>query len=128
VSANIQIEAEIQTLARPAPRVTPEHVDSLIDYVYYLNAGQSVFDQRRRQLGDKTGGMFGVPETLMCLTLCIIVLRNGFTVTGESACASIENFDAELGKKIALLKAKEKIWPLEAYLIRERLGEDHTNH
>ena len=61
------------------------------------------------------------------LTICIITLRNGFTVTGESACASPENFDAEIGKKIARANAIDKIWPLEGYLLKQRLFEGEQN-
>ena len=43
------------------------------------------------------------------LTVCCLKLRNGFTVTGESAAASPENFDVELGKKIARSNACDKI-------------------
>lgn len=57
-----------------------------------------------------------------CLTVCCLVLRNGFTVTGESACASPENFDAEIGRKIAYDNARSKIWQLEGYLLKERLS------
>lgn len=56
-----------------------------------------------------------VHQSLRLLTFCVLVLRNGFTVTGESACVSPENFDAELGRKIARQKAVEKIWPLMGY-------------
>jgi hypothetical protein len=55
------------------------------------------------------------------LTFCVLVLRNGFTVTGESACVSPENFDAELGRKIARQNAIAKVWPLMGYALRERL-------
>lgn len=50
-----------------------------------------------------------IPDALNCLTFCVLVLRNGFTVTGESACASPENFDAELGRKIARQNAVSRI-------------------
>ncbi|SWJ13157.1 Uncharacterised protein [Klebsiella pneumoniae] len=52
-----------------------------------------------------------------------MVLRNGFTVTGESACASPENFDPEIGRKIARENAVNKIWMLEGYLLKQRLSE-----
>lgn len=51
------------------------------------------------------------------------MLRNGFTVTGESACASPENFDAEICRKIARENAVQKIWMLEGYLLKQRLSE-----
>jgi hypothetical protein len=50
-------------------------------------------------------------------------LKNGFCVTGVSASASMENFDRELGEKIALNKAKDRIWELEGYSLRSILAE-----
>jgi hypothetical protein len=52
----------------------------------------------------------------------VLVLRNGFTVTGESACASPENFDAEIGRKIARANAVQKVWPLMGYELRSKLA------
>ena len=64
-----------------------------------------------------------VAETpLALLTFCVLVLRNGFTVTGESACASLENFDPEIGRKIARTNAVNKIWPLMGYELRTKLA------
>ena len=63
-----------------------------------------------------------VPTALYLLTFCVLVLRNGFTVTGESACASPENFDAEIGRKIARANAVQKIWPLMGYALRTQLS------
>ena len=60
--------------------------------------------------------------SLGLLTFCVLVLRNGFTVTGESACASPENFDAEIGRKIARQNAEQKIWPLMGYELRSKLA------
>ncbi len=60
---------------------------------------------------------------LKLLTYCVLVLKNGFTVTGESACASPENFDAEIGRKIARQNAVNKIWMLEGYLLKQKLSE-----
>lgn len=58
---------------------------------------------------------------LSLLTFCVLVLKNGFTVTGESACASPENFDAEIGRKIARENATQKIWPLMGYELKSKL-------
>ena len=63
------------------------------------------------------------PESLGLLTFCVLVLKNGFTVTGESACASPENFDAEIGRKIARENAEQKIWPLMGYHLKQQLSE-----
>ena len=68
----------------------------------------------------------GCPQfpSLALLTICVLVLRNGFTVTGESACASPENFDAEIGHKIARQNAVAKIWPLLGFRLRDQLASD----
>lgn len=55
-------------------------------------------------------------------TVCALTLSNGFIVSGESACASPENFDAEIGRQIAFKNAREKIWALEGYLLKERIA------
>lgn len=57
------------------------------------------------------------------VTVCCLRLKNGFTVTGESACVSPENFNAELGRLIARDRAKDKMWALEGYLLAQRLYE-----
>ena len=77
--------------------------------------------QAKEMLQHVVGGAPAVPA-LGLLTFCVLVLKNGFTVTGESACASPENFDAELGRKIARKNAVEKCWPLMGYALKERLS------
>lgn len=57
------------------------------------------------------------------LTICVLTLRNGFTVTGESACAAPENFDAEIGKRIARQAAVAKVWPLLGFRLRDQLAQ-----
>ena len=111
-----QIEKEIQDKGLNAPRLTPEIIDSKIVGVEYILTR----DVCKRDNGVE---IFDAPEPLQTLTFCILTLENGFTVTGESACASPENFDAEIGKKIAYQNAREKIWLLEGYLLKQRLKE-----
>jgi hypothetical protein len=92
------IEQEIQAKGLNAPRLTPELIDDKILAVqYHVFIGTT-------------------------LTVCAITLRNGFVVTGESAAASPENFDEEIGKKVAYDNARNKIWALEGYLLKERLS------
>ena len=109
------IEAEIQAKGLTAPRVTPADIEESIVSAHYFTAADG-------QTGKDCGY---VPQNHMpelgLLTFCVLVLRNGFTVTGESACASPENFDAEVGQKIARANAVNKIWPLEGYLLKERM-------
>lgn len=110
-----QIEQEIQSKNLNAPRLTPDHIDSKIKAVEYILPR----DVCKRDNGVE---IFDAPLPLQTLTFCILTLENGFTVTGESACASPENFDAEIGKKIAYDNAREKIWMLEGYLLKEKLN------
>lgn len=64
---------------------------------------------------------FVIPNTTV--TICCLTLDNGYTVIGESACINPDNFNAELGRGIALENAKEKIWALEGYLLKSKLKE-----
>ena len=57
------------------------------------------------------------------LTIAVLTMENGFTVTGQSACADPANYDEDLGRKIAFDDAIKKMWPLEGYLLRERLWQ-----
>lgn len=57
------------------------------------------------------------------LTLCMLTLKNGFIVTGESACLDVSHYDKEIGKQIAFECALNKIWELEGYLLKQRLFE-----
>jgi len=109
-----QIEQEIQDKGLNAPRLTPDYIDSKIKATEYILPR----DVCKRDNGVE---IFDAPVALQTLTFCILTLENGFTVTGESACASPENFDPEIGKKIAYQNAREKIWLLEGYLLKEKL-------
>lgn len=112
-----QIEKEIQDKGLNAPRLTPDHIDSKIVGVEYILPR----DACKRDNGVE---IFDAPLPLQTLTFCIITLENGFTVTGESACASPENFNEEIGKKIAYQNAREKIWLLEGYLLKEKIHKE----
>ncbi|WP_042890537.1 Gp49 family protein [Acinetobacter junii] len=111
-----QIEQEIQSKNLNAPRLTPADIDDTIVDEYYFTAAQGV--------GNNCNGYdaMGFHSVLGTLTFCVLVLKNGFTVTGESACASPENFDPEIGKKVARENARNKVWMLEGYLLKEKLN------
>lgn len=79
--------------------------------------------QARQMLDHVVQASDDVPAPLLLLTFCVLVLKNGFTVTGESACASPENFNAELGRQIARDNAIDKIWQLEGYLLKQSLHD-----
>lgn len=92
------IEAEIKDKGLTAKRITPDMLDAeIVAEDYHVFPGS-------------------------CLTVCCLTLKNGFTVTGESACASPENFNAEIGQKIARSNAREKIWPLLGFRLRDQLA------
>lgn len=94
----VQLEQEIQAKGLTAPRITPQDIDNtIVSEQYYV-----------------------FPNTTF--TVCLLTLKNGFTVSGESACASPENFDEEIGRKIARDNARNKIWSLEGYALRNKLA------
>jgi len=111
-----QIEQQIQAKGLTAPRITPADIAANIASEHYFTAEDGV------------QGVPGyrdyepLPAVLGLLTFCVLVLKNGFTVTGESACVSPENFDAQIGRDVARKNAVEKIWPLMGYALKERLN------
>lgn len=93
------IEQDIENAGLVAPRITPEDVESnIVSTDYHIFPGSQ-------------------------LTVCCVTLQNGFTVTGESACASPENFNVVIGRKIARANAVDKIWPLMGYELKTRLSQ-----
>jgi hypothetical protein len=110
------IEQEIQAKGLTAPRVTPADIEANIASEHYFTAADGIASPNavNPRAGYDT-------QSLLLLTFCVLVLRNGFTVTGESSCASPENFDADVGKRIARANAVQKIWPLMGYELRSKL-------
>ena len=96
-TADQQMEYKIQEAGLNAPRLTPAHIDSVISDIHY----------------------YVVPNTTT--TICSLVLMNGFVVNGESAAASPENFNEDISKEIAYNNARDKIWQLEGYLLKQSL-------
>ena len=111
------LEAEIRAKgADKAPRITPADIEANIEIAYYFT-GQGAL-----QFAAQNGSPFVAHRSMGLLTFCVLVLKNGFTVTGESACASPDNFDAEIGRKIARENAVAKVWPLMGYALKEKLS------
>ena len=94
-----EIEKEIQEKGLNEPRLNPDLIDSVI-----VDEDYHVFKNGRT-------------------TVCCLTLMNGFAVIGESSCVSAENFDAEIGRQIARGNAREKVWELEGYLLKEKLHQ-----
>lgn len=112
------IETEIRAAgADKAPRITPVDILANIEIAYYFTGEDAL------QYAGQNGSPFVAHRSMKLLTICVLVLRNGFTVLGESACASPENFNAEIGRKVARDNAVSKIWPLMGYELKSRLAE-----
>ncbi|WP_433886944.1 Gp49 family protein [Pseudomonas vranovensis] len=109
----------IEEKGMTAPRITPADIEANIVSEHYFTALDGVDGHFRG--GPEAQGVRNA-QALSLLTFCVLVLRNGFTVTGESACASPENFDAEIGRKVARNNAVQKIWPLMGYELRTKLA------
>lgn len=116
------IEREIQAKGLTAPRITPADIEANIASEYYFTAAQGVGGANVCADDDDSRVRVDTNSPLHLLTFCVLVLRNGFTVTGESACASPENFDAEVGRKVARADAVRQVWPLMGYALKEKLA------
>lgn len=102
-TADQAMEYKIQEAGLNAPRLTPAHIDSVIREIKY----------------------HVVPGTTT--TICSLILMNGYVVNGESAAASQANFNEAIGKEIAYNNARDKIWPLLGYQLRDRLYQESIN-
>ncbi len=100
--------------APAGPRVTPEDIANKVKYCVFFTGGEAA-----RAFGPASD----FPVNLEALTVCILVLENGFSVVGRSAPAAPENFDAHMGRELAYKHALDQVWPLEGYLLREQLHE-----
>jgi hypothetical protein len=124
---SLEIEQEIQVKGLTAPRITPADIEANIDSEHYFTADEGNYGHQYLRVINENGGVIDYearkvpPGALKLLTFCVLVLKNGFTVTGESACASPENFDAEVGRKVARANAVNKVWPLMGYELKSKL-------
>ena len=114
------LEKEIQAKGLTAPRITPADIEANIVSEHYFTAAQG-YQQAQEDAHD---GRSAQEKTspLHLLTFCVLVLRNGFTVTGESACASPANLNAEIGRQIARENAVDKVWPPAGLRVAEQAG------
>lgn len=110
---------------RTAPRVSLADLEANISTLAYFTAGDAVtylflpeIDKLVLEEDDRDNR-----QSLDVLTICLLVTRNGFTIIGKSAPASPDNFNAELGRKLAYEDAVRQLWPLMGYALRERLAQ-----
>lgn len=95
-----------------APRVSLSDIEAAIAARYDFTADKAV------------GGVAPVVPPLKLLSICILVMRNGFMIIGKSAPASPANFNAELGAKLAYEDAVRQVWPLMGFALRDRLARE----
>ena len=121
------LEAQIAAKASSAPRVTAADIQNAISSVHFFTAWEGAQLAYWSQSNpDNPRPIKGQPDKngpLSLLTFCVIVLKNGFTVTGEAACASPENYNKTIGETIARHNAEQKMWPLLGYALRDQLSK-----
>lgn len=100
-ASSLQAGDALAAAVAVAPRVSLDDIKAKVVGAEYFRAGP--------------GGL---------LTLCVVTLVNGFTVVGEGACASPENFNEDVGRQFAFEAALRKVWSLEGYLLRQRLHDE----
>ena len=124
-----ELEKEIQAKGLTAPRITPADIEANIASEHYFTAAEAVNGHNEAVAQGASGNLDDQDDAnaLDLLTFCVLVLRNGYTVTGTSACASPENFDAEVGRKVARQNAVQQVWPLMGYALKERLAAVPTD-
>lgn len=95
-----------------APRVALADIEGAIAETHYFRGSEAI--------GIETPLRKDHPTQI--LSICILVMRNGFTIIGKAAPASPENFNVELGRKYAYEDAVRQLWPLMGFALRDRLA------
>jgi hypothetical protein len=113
--------------ADQAPRVTMQDIEANIISQHFFTAADGDC-KAMENAAFVNGALDGeqlrlIPTALQLLTICVLVLRNGFTVVGTSAVASPENFNPEIGRRLARERAIDQIWPLMGYELRGQLHQ-----
>ncbi len=103
-----------------APRVALADIEAAIKYRFDLN-GADIIGSTAHHKVEKDGS--SSMDSTRLLSICLLVMKNGFTVVGKSAPASAENFNAEYGKKLAYEDAIRQLWPLMGFALRDRLDD-----
>ena len=96
--------------------VTKASIEAKIRGVYFINAGEALKDSNRGYIQRDL-------EELKLVTICIIILENGFKVEGTSACVDPSRYNEAIGQEEAYKNAVEKIWELEGYALKQKLFE-----
>jgi len=119
------IEAEIQAKGLTAPRVTPADIEAAIAKEFYFTGAEGLYGSAGlRENGDSEGHSNQYVKALSHVTICALVLRNGHKIIGiNTGPVSTDNFDPELGRKLARQNAIDQVWPLMGYALRDRLHQ-----
>jgi hypothetical protein len=112
-----QTEAECAANA-VAPRVSLKDIEAAIATRYDTTGDALAIGARN--ISGHIGTEFS--RQLQILSVCLLVMRNGFTIIGKSAPASPENFNSELGRKLAYEDAIRQLWPLMGFALRNKLA------
>lgn len=113
------IEQAIQANGKTAARVTPADIEAEIVSEHYFVVSDAIQHANAVHVFGDAGWYLGATQRM---TFCVLQLKNGFTVTGESACVSPENFDAQIGRDIARANAIEKMWLLLGFRLADKLA------
>lgn len=113
MTSSLETTDAISAKGATHPRVSLDDMKDAIWAEHYFTAGDAVTALNQPKQ---------IASPLDLLTICILVLHNGFTVIGKSAPASPENFDAEKGKTFAKEDAIRQLWPLMGFALRDRLA------
>ena len=122
-----QIEQAVQAKGLTAPRVTAADVEAEIHGIYFFTAEQGARLAIAEE-GAAGAGPLADALPLRQVTVCVLVTRNGHRLVGvNTGPVSPENFDAELGRKLARANAVDQLWPLLGYQLRCQLAEEAHN-
>lgn len=105
------------------PIITPDQVEAQIAGEYYFRGIDGACGAHINGTANTMVPQFTHAVELGLLTFCVLVLKNGFKVVGQSACASVDRYDLVVGRSVARDNAKEKIWELLGYMLKEKLAE-----
>lgn len=114
MTSSLEVTDQESAAVATHPRVTLANIQNAIAHTAFstghdLTDGVGLSEEQRQQIG--------------VLTICLVVMKNGFSVIGKAAPASPENFNAELGRKFAYEDAVRQLWPLMGFALREKLHD-----
>jgi hypothetical protein len=105
------------------PRVSLEQVLGYIDKVYYVT-GDKLVPSTHKELYPNSAPTAHELDQLRIMTVCTMILKNGWIVIGKTAPASPANFNAEIGRKLAYEECVRQIWPLMGFNLKTQLADE----